>query len=170
MDLATANTDGIAVVLSRLPAIGVYTVKGESVEGKQGEAKEVDGAMRPGLISYNFITEVLEARLVDKNIDPITLVGRKLRDNYTLWPTQMDELIGLLKGRYQKVGLPHAGNMGGVPGAIPGWLDNMVGHIFKIRVYSFMSKGQQKVGFDWIEGVEMAEGEDTQGAGAGTTV
>ena len=113
MDLANTNTDSVATVLTRLPAAGVYTVKGVSVEGKQTEANEKG----PGLIQYLFVTEVLEAKLVDKTKDPQSLTGRKLSDSYTLWPDQMEELIGLLKGRYQKVGLNNLGNPGGVPGA-----------------------------------------------------
>lgn len=154
MDLANADTTAIAPILSRIPSPGVYVVKGVSVEGKQGEPNEKG----PGLISFNFVAEVLEARLVDKAKDPQKEVGRKLSESYTIWPDQVDELIGLLKGRYQKVGLDHSGRLGGLPGAEPGFLDRMVDHIFLLRVYTFKTKtGVERAGFDWIGVPEAGE-------------
>lgn len=146
MDLASFNTDEVSVVLSRLPPVGVYTVKGLGVSAKMSEPKDD----KPGLPRYAFDLETLEAKLAKKDVDAATLVGRKLKQSYTLWPNDMQNGIGLLKGMYQKVGLPNTGTMGGVEGANPGWLDNMVGHIFQIRVFHFNSNGQEQVGFDWI--------------------
>lgn len=146
LDLANTNTDEVAVVMSRLPAVGIYTVKGDTVAGSQSEPKDD----KPPLIRFKFTYEILDVKPVDKSVDPQTLVGRKLSESYTLWPAEFEQHIGLLKGRYQKVGLSNKGNMGGVEGAAPGWLDSFVGHILQIRVYSFTSNGQEQRGYDWV--------------------
>lgn len=146
MDLASFNTDEISVVLSRNPPGGVYTVKGLGVAMKMGEPKDD----KPALPRMAISVETLEAKLIKKDQDPATLIGRKLTIPYTLWPNDMQNSIGLLKGMYQKVGLPHTGVMGGVEGAAPGWLDGIVNHMFQIRVFTFTRNGQEQVGFDWL--------------------
>lgn len=158
MDLANTNTDDVATVMSRLPAVGIYTMKGESVVGSQAEPQ--DG--KPPLIRFKFTGEIMDVKPTDKKVDPQTLIGRKLSETYTLWPAELEQHIGLLKGRYQKVGLPNTGNMGGVEGQAPGWLDGMTGHIFQMRVYSYMSKGQEQRGYDWIGAAPTADESQTQ--------
>lgn len=158
MDLANTNTDGVRTLLTRLPSSGLYTFELLDVKGSQGEPDE-NG--RAGLIRYKFDYKTLDVKPIDKKIDPLTLIDRQLSESYTLWPSAMEEMIGLLKGRYQKAGIPNLGNMGGVEGGAPGWLDGGVGRIIQVRVYTFMNKGQERVGFDWVGGnpAEAAEAE-----------
>jgi len=157
-DMAAMNTDNIAVLTSRLPEAGVYIVKGDAVVGRQSEPRSPD---EPGLISFNFSAEILQANLLDKTKDGERLVGRKLNENYTLWPDQVSDLIGLLRGRYQLVGLDNTGILGGVEGMEPGWLDGMVGHVFQIRVRRYTGKSGEKASFDWLK-YERPEGEQLE--------
>lgn len=148
-ELAGMSTDDIQTLTSRVFPAGVYDVEGVSVEGKQGEVRD-DG--KPPLIRFNYRYKVLGGTPVDKTIDPETLVSRELTESYTLWPDQLKELIGLLKGRYQKVGLQNSNApLGGVPGQEPGWLDGFVGHQFQLRVRTYVSKGETRVAYDWLE-------------------
>lgn len=152
-DLAATNTDEIAVLTSRLPEPGIFTVRGTEVG-----AKEVgNDPNKPKLVQFGFKAEILEAEPHDKLVDKEKLIGRTLSEGYTLWPENLAESIGLLKGRYMLVGLPNTGRMGGVEGEEPGWLDGIVNHIYKIRVRRYTNKnGQEQAGFDWLK-VEQAE-------------
>lgn len=148
-ELAAMQTDEIQTLTSRNPDAGIYIVKGTGVTASQSDPRTPEEAP---LFSFGFEAEILQADLVDKAKDVERLVGRKLRERYTLWPTDFREAIGLLKGRYQIVGLPNVGALGGVEGQNPGWLDGMINHIFKLRVRAFTdSKGVERVGFDWMK-------------------
>lgn len=148
-ELASMDTDSVQTLTSRVFPAGVFDVSGVSVEGKQGEARD-DG--RPPLTRFNYRYKVEGGTAVDKDVDVEQLVGRELTESYTLWPDQMKELLGLLKGRYQKVGLQNSGMpLGGVPGMEPGWLDGFVGHQFQLRVRTYISKGETRQAFDWME-------------------
>lgn len=145
--LAQMNTDDVQTLLSRVPNAGIYLVVGKSVAGKQSEP--VDG--KPPLIRYGYQYEVISATPTDKNVDPETLAGKVMTESYTLWPDQLGELIGLLKGRYQKVGLPNSGMaLGGVEGMEPGWLDGIVGHQFYLRVRTAPVKGETRAFYDYM--------------------
>lgn len=148
-ELASMNTDDIATLTSRVPAAGIYDTIGKLVRGKESEPK--DG--KPPLFRFSFQYEVAGAELVDKTIDPETLVGKVLTESYTLWPNDLVEGIGLLKGRYQKAGLPNQGMaMGGVEGQDPGWLDTMVSAPIRIRVRTAPDKsGELRAFFDWLK-------------------
>lgn len=163
-DLAALDTDSIQAMTSRVPYAGIYTVIGESVKGAQGEPK--DG--KPGLLSFRFAAEILEAEVTDKTINPDDLKGRKLNESYTLWPKEMQTMLALLKGRYQKVGLAHTGTglgLGGVEGQPPGWLDAIVGHKFQIRVRTYIKDGETRAAYDWVGPVlESDETEDDPSA------
>ena len=146
-DLAGMNTDQIQTLLSRVPNAGIYRVRGTEVKGSESEP--TDG--KPPLIRYGYKYEVISCQPTDKNVDPETLVGRVLNESYTLWPKQLVELIGLLKGRYQKVGLPNTGmNIGGVEGKEPGWLDTVVGYEFDLRIRTATKDGETRAYFDWM--------------------
>lgn len=158
-ELASLNTDDVTTLLSRVAQPGMYVVLGKSVKGAQSESEG-----KAPLLRYGFAYEVESAELVDKKIDSETVVGRTLTESYTLWSNQIQELLGLLKGRYQKVGLPNSGMpLGGVEGAEPGWLDTFVGHRFVLRVRTFISKGESRAAFDWVGPVENTadEADDT---------
>ncbi len=159
-ELASLNTDDVATLLSRVAQPGIYIVVGKAVKGAQSEAEG-----KAPLLRFNYQYEVESAKLVDKKIDPETLVGRVLTESYTLWSNQIQELLGLLKGRYQKIGLPNSGMpLGGVEGMEPGWLDTFVGHRFTLRVRTFISKGETRAAFDWVGPVEEValDGEEDQ--------
>lgn len=148
-DLAEMNTDEIKVLLSRVATPGVFRVRGKSVAGKQGEVGE-DG--RPPITRFNFSLEILDGKPADKSVDMETLIGKNINQSYALYPSDLAEGIGLLKGMYQKVGLPYSGMaLGGVEGKEPGWLDGIVNHEFDIRVRNAPDKtGQMRAYFDWL--------------------
>lgn len=147
-DLAGMDTSEVAAITSLIPAVGVYTCKGLEVKGGQRE-KQDD---KPPLFYFNFVGEILEAKLVNKDIDTTKLVGRKLTESFTLWPSNFRDLIGLLKGRYKTIGLPNEGaRLGGVDGQEPGWLDNWVNHVYKVRVSHFMQGGEPRARFTYLK-------------------
>lgn len=145
-DLAALETDQIETLMSRVPDEGIFTVKGTEVGASENREEG-----KPPLFSFRFTAEILEAEPLAKDKDPEKYVGRKLNERYTLWPQDFSESVGLLKGRYARIGLDNTGRLGGVDGEEPGWLDGMVDHIWKIRVRHFKSKdGQVRAGFDWL--------------------
>lgn len=144
-DLADMNTDEIAVLMNRLPEPGMFLV-----QGLESSAKESRSEGKPPLFRFGFKSEILVAEPLDKEADPEKFVGKNLTESYTLWPDQLAESIGLLKGRYIQVGLSPIGRMGGVEGAAPGWIDTIVGHKFWIRVRRFVANGTERAGFDWL--------------------
>lgn len=146
-DLAAMQTDEIATLTSRLPEAGMFTVRGTGVKASESAGKE-EG--QPPLFRFGFGFEVLEAQPLDKNKDPESFIGKTLRESYTLWPSDFAEAIGLLKGRYQAIKLANTGALGGVEGMDPGWLDNITGHVFRVRIRHFESKSGTRAGFDWL--------------------
>jgi len=147
-DLAAMNTDEVQTLTSRVQPAGLYHVVGISVSGKTRDA--VEG--KPPLHAFNFTAEILGGTPADPSRDIEGMLKRKLTESYTLWPDQIQDLIGLLKGRYQKVGLQNSGMpLGGVEGAEPGWLDLMVGHEFMLKVRNYTDKnGEVRAGYEWM--------------------
>ena len=151
-DLASLNTDEIATLTSRLPEPGIFVVRGVGVKASESNTDPE----KPPLYRFGFESEILAAELLDKTKDAEKFVGRKLNESYTLWPDSIQEAIGLLKGRYQMVLLPNTGIMGGVEGHDPGWLDGIVGHIFRIRVRRYTTARGEQAGYDWLPTEEAA--------------
>lgn len=148
-DLAALNTDEVATLTSRNPDAGIYIVKGTGVSAAKADPRTPG---EPPLFAFNFEAEIMQAELNDKTKDPERVVGRKLRERYTLWPQDFQEAIGLLKGRYQIIGLQNTGAIGGVEGQNPGWLDGIVNYMFKIRVRLWTDKnGVERPAFDWLK-------------------
>lgn len=147
-DLANLDTTEIQTLMSRLPDEGIFIVRGTSVAAGMNEPKED----KPPLMYVAFEVEILEAKPHDKTKDPESYVGKTLKERYTLWPDQFQELVGLLKGRYKTVNLPNEGRFGGVDGQEPGWVDGIVNHIFSVRVRHWTSNksGQTNAQFDWL--------------------
>lgn len=146
-ELAASSTDDVAVLLSRVPNAGIFRVKGKSVSGKQAEPVE----NKPPLIRFGYVYTIMSGKPTDKNVDIETLIGRDIQEAYTIWPDQLAEIIGLLKGRYQKVGLPNSGmKLGGVEGMEPGWLDTVVGHEFDIKITTGTKDGVTRAYYDWL--------------------
>lgn len=156
-DLAAYNTDEIATLTSRLPELGLYIVAGKVATFKVGESK--DG--KPPLIRLGVQAEVLDFTPIKKDFDVTKVIGRTLSTSITLWPQDLEQEIGLLKGNYQKAGIPNTGPMGGVEGQPPGWVDNAVGANWAWKVSSYTDKnGEPRARFDWgpVPGLEAAQG------------
>lgn len=145
--LAMMNTDDVATITSRVPPAGIYHVLCKKVEGK--EAEPVEG--KPPLIRFAYAYEILWAKPTDKNVDGEKMIGRVLTESYTLWPSDVEAGIGLLKGRYQKVGLPNTGMLGGDPSGEPGWLDGALEAEFDIQIRTGVKDGEQRAYYDWVK-------------------
>lgn len=145
--LAAFNTDEISTLTSRVPAAGVYTVLITDIKAEQVEPKE---SGQDVLITFTYEYEILSATLFDKSIDAETLVGRNLKERYTFWPNSLVEQIGLLKGRYQKVGFVNTGLLGG-DGITEGWVDSARGAQIDISIRNSPHKttGEMRAYFDW---------------------
>ena len=162
-DLASMNTDEVSELMSRLPAQGMYTVQGLEIKATASEPKEEGQAP---IFNFGFQLEILEARLHSKDeAAQERLVGKKLFDRKAIFARDRDSLlegIGLIKGDYKKIGLPNEGTMGG-NGQVDGWLDGIVGHIFKVRVRHGTSNGVDRAYFDW-SGLDKKEQADAEAA------
>lgn len=143
--LAGANTDEITTLTSRVPPAGIWRVVGEAVKLSQGEAR--DDKPAPFRVGFKYL--VLHGTATDPNFDNEKMVDRKLQESFTIWADQIEEGIGLLKGRYMKAGIPNTGTLGGVEGFEPGWLDNVVGFEFDLRIRHGQRNGDTVAYYDW---------------------
>lgn len=143
--LAGADTDGVQTLLSRVPTAGVWQVRGEAVKITQGEANEKG----PGPFRVGFVYLVMGGKATDPDYDSDKMIDRKLRESTTIWPSDIEEGIGLLKGRYQKAGIDNKGAMGGVEGMEPGWVDNFVTAEFEVRIRHGQRNGDTVAYYDW---------------------
>lgn len=157
-DLAAMDTSQVKELTSLVPAAGVYRMRGLEVRGGESQSEDTT---KPKLFFFNFVSEVLGAKLIDKTIDPETLVGRRLTDSFTLWPNQFSDMVGLLKGRYKTIGLPNSGSrIGGVEGQEPGWLDGIVAYDYDVKVSHFTDKaGNTRARFTYMKPPAAVEGE-----------
>jgi hypothetical protein len=146
--LAAMNTDDVQTLTSRAAPAGVFRVKCEFKGGKESEPTE-DG--RAPLIRFNYAYEVLMAKPTSKDVTPESCIGRKYNESYTLWPSDLVGMIGLLKGRHQKVGLPNSGIMGGMEGAEPGWMDSADEAEFDIQIRTGLKDGEVRNYWDWLK-------------------
>ena len=145
-DFAADNSEDVAIIMSRLPAAGVFICRGVSVEAKKIDPKSPE---QDPLITISFTQEILEADPLNKELDPESFVGRNITERYVLWPNSIEEAIGTLRGRYKRVGLPSDGPNGGTASQ-RGWLDGMVDWPYEVRVYHYMTKaGEEQAKFDW---------------------
>lgn len=152
--LAGMDTDSIATLTSRVPTAGLWIVRGKKVAGSEGEPK--DG--KPPLIRFNYHYEVMGGKATDPAFDNDKMVGRTITESVTLWPNDLATGIGLLKGRYQKAGLPNSGMpMGGVEGKQPGWMDTVVGAEFVLQIRNYLKDGETRASFDWKPAAVAAE-------------
>jgi hypothetical protein len=152
--LAEMNTDDIQTLTSRVYPAGLYHVRGKAVSGKERESNKENA---PPMFIFSFAHEILDFRPTDKKVDPESMINRDLRESYTIWPADILEGIGLLKGRYTKAGIQCTGlPMGGVEGQEPGWLDLMVNADYWVKVSTF-TRQDKELGnrFDWLK---MADG------------
>lgn len=148
-ELAGLDTSDIAVVSSRLPMAGLWTVQCNSATMSVEKPKEAGQQPLPK-ISHKFESIKIQPTEVPEDFDPSTTVGRRLSDVSVLWPNDIREAIGLLKGKYKRVGLPTEGKLGGVEGMEPGWIDSAVGRIFVLKVRHYESKGETRAAIDWV--------------------
>lgn len=145
-DLVAQGTDDVAVLTSRLPAEGIFIVRGESVKREVLNPKTPE---QDEMLKIGIMLEILNAQPLDKTIDPTTLVGKKIADTRLMTAETYKERMGLLKGDYKKVGLPYNGEMGGLA-EVKGWLDGVITFPFQVRVRHVTAKnGSQQAYLDW---------------------
>ena len=155
-DLAGMETDEIRAITSLVPAAGNFGVEVLAVRLAERDKKEginpKTGLEYPNLFFVEFKYKILSAEPLDRNVDGEALLNRTLNDQFTIWPDQMAEMIGLLKGRYKAAGLDNSGRLGGVEGGEPGWLDGAVGAIIGLRIKHSPIKGSDDVraNFNWF--------------------
>lgn len=154
-DFADQVTDEIKALDSLLPPAGTFAIRCTDAALGENEAKEgIDqntGLPYPPLYFTGYKYEILEAKPIDTSIDKDSLVGRVLNERYTFWPSGMNDAIGLLKGRYAKVGLSNTGRMGGLEGKEPGWIDGAKEHIFGIKIRHANTKdGSARAYYSWF--------------------
>lgn len=155
-DMAEMETDDIQAIQTILFPIGLYGVKvtAANLGVNTPQAGELDDKGDPKLPLYyvNYRFEVLVAKPTDPAVESEPLVGRSISERHVFWPNEFSERIGLLKGRYEKVGFSNAGKMGGVEGAEPGWLDSAVDQMLWIKVTHGKPKadGSQPAYYDWL--------------------
>lgn len=156
-DFASTNTDDVSVLKSRLAAAGTFIVRGQSIEVSLQEKKDVD---QDDMFVLMIKSEILQATPNDDSLDPESFEGRVVSERYVLWPSDMEEAIGLLKGRFVKVGLGTDGNLGGVEGEPAGWLDTYAEHPHTLKIRHATTKnGDERAYFDWnkLEDPDMYE-------------
>lgn len=147
-DLAGLDTSDIAVVSSRLPMAGLWTVLCKSAELSVEKPKEAGQQPLPK-ISHKFESIKIDPTEKPEDFDPATTAGRRLSDVSVLWPKDFQEAVGLLKGKYKRVGLPTDGKLGGIEGQ-SGWIDGAVDAIMVIKVRHYESKGETRASIDWV--------------------
>lgn len=145
--LAEMNTDDIPTLTSRAAPAGVFRIQCKFNGGKESEA--VEG--KDPLIRFGYGYTVLMAKPTAKDVTPESCIGRVYNESYTIWPSDYLGTIGLLKGRYQKVGLPNTGRVGGMEGAEPGWLDSADTAEFDIQVRTGIKDGEVRNYWDWLK-------------------
>lgn len=157
-DLAALNTDDIAALASRTPPAGVFQARIKLCEGKQTTGRNAQGEESenaPPNINFNFQYEILSGKVIDKSIDiEKDVVGRIFRESYKIWTgdeASVRESIGLIKGRYEKVGLSTKGVMGGMEGKDPGWFDAALEQVINLKVVTGVRNGQERAFFDWVK-------------------
>lgn len=161
-DFANTVTDDIKALDSLLPPAGTFACRINSAmlgenETKDGIDPQTNEPYLP-LFFAEFKCEVLEAQPLDKDIDPSTLIGRVINDRFTFWPSAFNDMIGLLKGRYKKVGFDINGRVGGMEGGEPGWLDGANEKIIGLKIVHRTRKDDTRAYFSWFK---LEEGEDS---------
>lgn len=146
--LAAMDTDDVQTLTSRAAPAGVFHIKCSFKGGKESESTE-EG--KPNLIRFGYAYEVLMAKPTSKEVTAESCIGRTYNESYTLWPSDLLGMIGLLKGRHQKVGLPNSGIMGGLEGAEPGWMDTSDEAEFDIQIRTGIKDGEVRNFFDWLK-------------------
>jgi len=145
-DFAADNSDDVAAIASRLPDAGTFICRGLDISTSLYVPEDPEGQTQ---LVITFQHEILMADPVNKDKDPESLVGRTIMERYTLWPKDFRELLGLLRGRYKRIGLPISGPNGGAEGIV-GWLDGIVDWGYQVRVRHYTTKsGDERAGFDW---------------------
>lgn len=136
-ELAGFDSSDIAAIASRLPEPGLYTVRCDEIGFIAGQQREDDD--RPPLHRLVAKMFILDAKPLNKKIDPDKLIEKNLPWSYPMFTTDIEKTIGLLKGQYAKIGLPTDGVMGGFHDdesgtQIEGWIDGLLGQQLDIRV------------------------------------
>lgn len=161
-DFADQVTDDIKELDSLLPPMGTFYVQITAANLGENPPKEgIDpktSLAYPKLIYTGFKYKVLQAEPADKSIDADTWTNRVLSERHTFWPAQFKDSIGLLKGRYKKVGIDNSGRLGGLEGGEPGWIDNAVEVVIGLKCKHIPKNGSAIAVYDWFK-VETSESE-----------
>jgi hypothetical protein len=173
-DFSEQVTDEIKALDTLLPAAGSFAVKINDLALGENDVKEgIDpktGAPYLPLFFVAFKYEILDGEPLDRTVDIEGLKGKVLNDRHTFWPSAMNDMIGLLKGRYAKVGFENVGRLGGLEGGAPGWLDSAREGIIGLKIKHAVRNGETRANFSWFaleEGEAGATGEadsDSQAA------
>lgn len=141
--MAQIDTSEMEAVTSRVPAVGIYVMKGSDVTITESDGNnEKAPALR-----INFKAQVLEVQPGDLAIDPATLVGRTLTDSFPVW-TQED--IAFLMGNFKKANLPYKGPMVDESGNPVGWLADFVGATFVWKITHRKRDDDVFANFTWM--------------------
>lgn len=145
-DLVAEGTDEIAVLTSRLPAQGIFVVRGNEVKRETLMPKTPE---QDEMLKFGFKLEIMTANPTDKSIVAEEMIGKFINDTRLMNAETYRERMGLLKGDFKKIGLPYTGEMGGLPEQ-KGWLDGVLGYPFQIRVRHVTGKnGSEQAYLDW---------------------
>ena len=147
-DFAAMTTEAVPVVMSRLPAAGTFICRGAGVSVTMKD----DDPDKDPFYTVVFSHEVLKAEmLADENLDPESFVGKVIRERYPVWPNNMVEVLGLVRGMYKKIGLPNEGSFGGVEGEEPGFLDGLNEEaVYGLKInHSTGKNDQENAYFNW---------------------
>lgn len=151
--LAGMDTSEYAVVTSRLPMAGLWKVLCTEAKLAIQDGSEQNPQPLP-YYQYKFESIVIDPLVKGPDFDPETTTGKGLSERVTLWPKDFATEVGLLKGRYKRVGLPTDGVLGGTE-EVKGWIDGAVGHYFILKVRHYTAKnGSEQAGIDWVGPME----------------
>lgn len=167
-EFADQDTSDIKELDSLLPPMGVFYVKITTAKLGENPPKEgldpKTGMPYPKLIYTGYKYQVLQALPADKSIDADTWTNRVLSERHTFWPAQLKDSIGLLKGRYKKVGFENSGRMGGVEGGEPGWIDGAEEKIIGLKCKHIPKNGSSIAVYDWFKVEVEGEADDSAAA------
>lgn len=128
-DLAGVDATDIQEVRYENLAQGVFEFQGTKAEFTEREGD--DGKYFELILEM----QVIEVKaVVDRNVNREELIGKKHTEKRWIRPSEAADNIGKLRAFYADIGLPNAGNLGGVPGQPTGFVDGFVDHIFTGKI------------------------------------
>ncbi|KAK0039438.1 hypothetical protein Bpfe_031115 [Biomphalaria pfeifferi] len=142
MDLAALDTSELTAQVGRLQREGIYFL---TVQKAGIVERETEDPADPSNYDLNFeslIEEYVPLKEEDGvGLDKSKIIGNTFKERYFIYGKDIIQAIQLLMGQYKSVGLRCKGQMGGVEGQAPGWIDEIVGKRIIVRVQHRMDKG-----------------------------